>query len=72
MLTTFVAIMVLGVLGLVALAIVLGLIGAVITLVAFLLFKVAPVVLLGYLIVRFLKPRHQRLSAEDRRWLEGE
>jgi hypothetical protein len=72
MLTTFLVIMVVGVLGFVALAVILGLIGAVIGIAGFLLFKVAPIVLLGYLIVRFLKPRHKRLSAEDRRWLEGE
>jgi hypothetical protein len=36
----------------------------------FLLFKVAPIVLIGYLIVRFLAPRrHSRAAEED--WVEG-
>lgn len=36
---------------------------------AFLLFKVAPILLVGYLIMRFLAPRHKRLTAADRKWL---
>lgn len=56
--------------------VVLGLVGLVfsvaLSLAGFVLFKVAPVVLVGYLIVRFLAPRSQRLSRADRKWLEGE
>lgn len=54
--------------------IVLGLVGLVfsvaLSLAGFLLFKVLPIVLIGYLIVRFLAPRHRRLSRADREWLE--
>ena len=65
-----------GLVVLVAGGVVLGLVGLVfsvaLSLAGFLLFKVAPVVLVGYLIVRFLAPRSQRLSRADRQWLEGE
>ncbi len=38
---------------------------------AFLLFKVAPVLLIGYLVVRFLAPKRKRLSSADAEWLES-
>lgn len=55
--------------------ILLGIVGAVFGLafglLGFLLFKVAPVLLIGYLLIRFLAPRSKRLSAADREWLES-
>ena len=33
--------------------------------------KVAPVVLIGYVLVRLLSPKRKRISEADRRWLEG-
>jgi hypothetical protein len=63
---------------LVALSIILAIVGAVLGLAfglaGFLLFKVAPVVLVGYLIVRFLTPkskRLERLERAERKWIEG-
>lgn len=41
------------------------------TLAGFLLFKVAPIALVGYIVVRFLAPRSRRLTSEERKWLEG-
>jgi hypothetical protein len=36
-----------------------------------LLFKVAPILLVGYIVLRFLAPKPKQLSAEDRKWLES-
>lgn len=55
----------------IALALVGAIFGLAFSLVGFLLFKVAPVVLVGYLLVRFLGPRSARLTAADREWLES-
>lgn len=64
-----------GLIALVGLVVLLAVVGAVfglaLSLVGFLLFKVAPVLLVGYLLVRFLAPRQARLSASDREWLES-
>lgn len=39
---------------------------------SFLLFKVAPIVLVGYVVLRLIAPRKPReLSEADRKWLEG-
>lgn len=75
MLTSLLTLLVVGLVALVAVGVVLALIGAVLGiafgLAGFLLFKVAPVVLVGYIVMRFLTPKQKRLSAEDRRWLES-
>ncbi len=75
MLTSLLTLFVVGIVALVAVGVVLSVIGAVLGiafgLAGFLLFKVAPVVLVGYVVMRFLTPKQKRLSAEDRRWLES-
>ena len=75
MLTSLLTLFVVGLIAIVVLSIVLSIIGAAFGLVfglaGFLVFKVAPVVLLGYVVVRFLAPRRSRLTAADRRWLES-
>lgn len=75
MLTSLLTLFVVGLVALVAVGVVLSIIGAVLGvafgLAGFLLFKVAPVVLIGYVVMRFLAPKQKRLSAEDRRWLES-
>jgi hypothetical protein len=64
-----------GLVALIGITLVLALVGVVfglaLSLVGFLLFKVAPLILVGYLLVRFLAPRRPRLSAADREWLES-
>lgn len=55
----------------VALSVVGAVFGLAVGLAGFLLFKVAPIVLVGYLVVRLLSPRRKRLSTEDQRWLES-
>ena len=58
--------------------IVLSILGTVLSLgfglAAFLLFKVAPVLLVGWVVLKAIDKRTggDRLSASDRRWLEGE
>jgi ABC-type xylose transport system permease subunit len=66
-----------GLLTLIVAGVVLAIVGSVIGLVgslaAFLLFKVAPVMLVGWVILKLLNRRSSgRLSAADRRWLEGD
>jgi uncharacterized membrane protein len=58
------------VVGIVALM-VLSVIGAVLGLAVGLLFKVLPILIVGYVVVRLLAPRQKKLSAEDRKWLES-
>lgn len=55
----------------VALSVVGAVFGLAFGLAGFLLFKVAPIVLVGYLVVRLLSPKRKRLSADDQRWLES-
>ena len=50
---------------------VLSVVGAVLGLAVGLLFKLLPVLLVGYVVVRLLAPRQKKLSAEDRKWLES-
>lgn len=75
MISSLLTFFVVGLIALVVISIVLSIVGAVFGmffgLAGFLLFKVAPVVLLGYVLVRFLAPRRSRLSAADREWLES-
>lgn len=75
MISTLLTFFVVGFVALIGLTIVLALVGTVFGLafglVGFLLFKVAPIILIGYLVVRFLAPRSRRLSAADREWLES-
>lgn len=66
-----------GLVTLVMVAIVLSIVGAVFSIAfgvaGFLLFKVAPFVLVGWLVLKFLDRKRPRgeLSAADREWLEG-
>ena len=67
-----------GLITLVVAGIVLGIVGAVfsltIGLASFLLFKVAPVLLIGWIVVKVFEKtqRSGSLSDADRRWLEGD
>ncbi len=75
MLTSLLTFFVVGIVALVLLGVVLSIVGAVFGiafgLAGFLLFKVAPIMLIGYVVIRFLAPRQKRLSDADRRWLES-
>ncbi|HWV56199.1 MAG TPA: hypothetical protein VNZ57_01895 [Longimicrobiales bacterium] len=76
MLSALVTFFLVGLATVVGLGIALALIGivfsVVLSLAGFLLFKVAPIVLIGYLVVKFLAPRKRRLAAADSaEWIDG-
>ncbi|MGH7506206.1 MAG: hypothetical protein ACRELX_11170 [Longimicrobiales bacterium] len=71
MISTLLTVLLFGVLGIIVLGVVLTVVGIAVGLASFLLFKVAPVVLIGYLVVKLLSPRRKRISDADRRWLES-
>lgn len=77
MLGTLITLFVVGILGLVAVSVVLALVGTVFGLAfglaGFLLFKVAPVLLVGWVILKLVKRTRGRreISASDQRWLDS-
>lgn len=75
MISSLLTYLVIGLIAVVAVSIGLALVGAIFGLAfglaKFLLFTVAPVVLIGYVVMRFLAPRTRRLSKADREWLES-
>jgi hypothetical protein len=75
MIASLLSFLIVGLIAVVVIGVVLSVIGVVfglaMGLAGFLLFKVAPLVLVGYLLVRFLTPKQKRISAEDRKWLES-
>jgi uncharacterized membrane protein len=70
MLSTLLTLFIVGMIAIVVIGVALSLLGALLGLAFTLLFKVAPILLVGYLVLRFLAPRRKQLSAEDREWLE--
>jgi uncharacterized membrane protein len=74
MISSLLTYLLVGVIAIVVAGVVLSVVGAVFGiafgLAGFLLFKVAPLVLIGYLVVRFLAPKRKQLSEADRKWLE--
>lgn len=78
MLGMLLTLLVAGIVGLVAISLILAVVGTVISVtfgvIGFLLFKVAPVLLVGYLVLKLIDRNrgHRRLSAADRKWLDGE
>ena len=78
MLGTLITLFVLGILGLVAVSVVFALIGVafsmVFGLVGFLLFKVAPVLLVGWVVVKLVgrsRRHHRQISPADQKWLDS-
>jgi hypothetical protein len=71
MLSSLLTLFIVGFVALLGIGLVLALLGAMVGLAFTLIFKVAPVLLVGYLVIRFLAPKPKRLSAEDRKWLES-
>lgn len=77
MLGALLTLFMLAIAGLVAVTVVLALLGAVVSItvgiVGFLLFKVAPVLLVGWVVLKLVqrsRDRH-RISTSDQRWLDG-
>jgi archaellum biogenesis protein FlaJ (TadC family) len=71
MISTLLTLLVLGVVGMIVLSVVLSIFGMAVGLAGFLLFKVAPILLVGYIVMRVISPKRKRISAEDRRWLDS-
>jgi uncharacterized membrane protein len=67
MISTLLTLLLVGIVALVA----ISLVGAVFGLAVSLLFKVIPILIVGYIVVRLLRPRQKKLSAADRQWLES-
>jgi uncharacterized membrane protein len=67
MISTLITLLLVGIVALV----VLGVVGAIIGLAVGLLFKLLPILIVGYLVVRFLAPKQKKLSAADKQWLES-
>jgi hypothetical protein len=77
MLSALLALLVMGVVGVIAITVVfalLGLVSMVFGGVAFLLFKVVPLLLIGWVVVKLVNRTRSpgRISAADQRWLDGE
>jgi hypothetical protein len=77
MLGTLITLLIAGLVGLVAISLVLALVGALFSItfgiLGFLLFKVAPILLIGWLVLKLVdRSRNRRqISAADQRWLDG-
>lgn len=79
MLGTLLTLFAVGLVSLVVVGLVLSVVGAVfsigLSLAAFLLFKIAPILLVGWVVLKLIDrsgSSGERLSEADRRWLEGE
>jgi hypothetical protein len=74
MLGTLLTFLIVGLVTMVVAGIALAVIGTALSLAFFLLFKVAPVLLVGWVVVKLFEKsrRHDALSDADRKWLEGE
>lgn len=77
MLGTLITLLIAGFLGLVAISVVLAIVGAILSvtfgIVGFLLFKVAPILLVGWVVLKFVDRSRgrRRISAADQRWLDS-
>ena len=67
MISTLLTLLIIGVLALA----VLGIVFAVLGMAVGLLFKLLPILLIGYVVVRLLAPKQRKISEADRRWLES-
>lgn len=77
MLGTLLTLLVAGIVGLIAVSVVFAILGTVLSvtfgIVGFLLFKVAPVLLVGWVVMKVIqkKSNRRRISASDQRWLDS-
>jgi hypothetical protein len=71
---TFLKLLAFGVAGIIALGVVLTVVGLAVGLAAFLLFKVVPILLVGWLVMKLISPKKEKvpeISESDRKWLES-
>jgi hypothetical protein len=77
MLGTLIALLIAGFIGLIAISLVLSIVGALLSVtfgvVGFLLFKVAPLLLIGWIVLKLVDRGRgrRRISAADQRWLDS-
>jgi hypothetical protein len=71
MISTLLTLFLVGIASIIVISIVLSLMGAVVGLAFVLLFKVLPILIIGYLVLRFLVPKKKAASAEDEEWLRN-
>lgn len=75
MISSILTYLIVGLVAVVGISIALAVLGTVfglaLGLAKFLLFTVGPILLIGYVVVRLLAPRSQRLSKAEREWLES-
>jgi hypothetical protein len=67
MIATLLTLLLVGVIALVVLSIV----GAILGMAVGLLFKLLPLIIVGYVVLRLIAPKQKKLSAEDKAWLES-
>jgi hypothetical protein len=78
MLSALLVLLVMGIAGIIAIGLVMAMLGFVVSLafgaVGFLLFKVAPLLLIVWVVVKLVERSRdrRRISAADQRWLDGE
>jgi Na+-transporting methylmalonyl-CoA/oxaloacetate decarboxylase gamma subunit len=71
---TLLKILAFGVAGIIGLGIVLTVVGLAVGIATFLLFKVVPILLVGWLIMKVVAPKKEKvpeISESDRKWLES-
>jgi hypothetical protein len=75
MISAILTFIVMGVIAIAVAGVVLAVVGAAIGMAVglgfFLLFKVLPLMLVGYVVMRLIAPKTKRLSEADRKWLES-
>jgi hypothetical protein len=72
MISSLLTFLVIGFLAVVVLGVTMTALGMAIGLASFLLFKVAPLVAIGWLAIKLFGPKKtKQISDEDRKWLEG-
>lgn len=77
MLSAFLTLLFLGIAGLVVISLVMAVLGIFFSMafgiVGILLFKVAPLLLIGWVVLKLVERRrgHRRISAADQRWLDS-
>jgi Flp pilus assembly protein TadB len=71
MISSLLTLFLVGIVAIVVISIVLSLLGAVVGLAFLLLFKVLPVLIIGYLVLRFLVPKKKAPAPDDEEWLRS-
>jgi hypothetical protein len=77
MIGTLLTLLIAGLVGIVAISVIFAILGAILSItfgvVGFLLFKVAPIVLVGWVVLKLVErnKNRRRISAADQRWLDS-